>query len=172
MAEMLETFDAAGRPAGLVARADVHERGLWHKAAQVFLFRSDGRLIVQRRGATKDVCPDTWDLSVAEHLAPGEDYLAGAERGLREELGLTGVSLERATGTLCSRLEIPELRLKDFELQQCFKGISDRPLFPDAREVAEVRCYRLDELRVSMKNSPARFTPWFRDRAQDVLLFA
>jgi isopentenyl-diphosphate delta-isomerase len=171
VAELLETFDDAGRPGGLVARASVHERGLWHRAAHVFLFRGDGRLIVQRRQATKDVWPDTWDLSVAEHLAPGEDYLCGAMRGLREELGVGGVALVSVTGILCSRLDVPESELKDYELQQCFEGICDRPLAPDVHEVAEVRCCALGELRAAMQSYPERFTPWFRARAQDIKLF-
>ena len=48
--EVFETFDAAGAPTGTAPRSRVHREGLWHRAANVLLFRSDGRLIVQQRG--------------------------------------------------------------------------------------------------------------------------
>lgn len=106
--ETFETFDAEGRPAALVLRSRVHREGLWHRAASVFLFRRDGRLIVQRRSAHKDVCPGAWDLSAAEHLQPGETFEQGAARGLREELGVENVQLEAIGDVLRVRLEIPD----------------------------------------------------------------
>ena len=94
MSELFETFDEAGRPTGLVERSVVHTKGLWHRAAHVWLFTSDGRLHVQRRAADKDLYPNLWDFSVGEHLTPGESFEDGARRGLQEELNVTDVILE------------------------------------------------------------------------------
>jgi isopentenyl-diphosphate delta-isomerase len=85
--EFFDTFDAGGNPTGIAPRLRVHREGLWHCAANVFLFRSDGRLIVQQRNQGKDVCPGAWDLSVAEHLKPGETYEQGARRGCEKNWG-------------------------------------------------------------------------------------
>lgn len=113
MNELLEIFDDAQQRVGLVARNVVHKLGMWHRTANIFLFRSDGRLVVQRRHKSKDVWPDAWDLSVAEHLRPGEEYLAGAERGLLEELGVENIHLEPITGVIRSSLVIVELGIND-----------------------------------------------------------
>ncbi len=78
MQELFETFNDNDEPTGLVSRGRVHRLGLWHKASNVFLFRPDGQLITQRRHDSKDVWPGAWDLSVAEHLKPREDFLADA----------------------------------------------------------------------------------------------
>lgn len=171
MQEIFETFSDENKPAGLVPRSEVHKLGLWHRASNVFLFRTDGRLITQRRHDSKDVYPGAWDLSVAEHLKPGEDYMAGAIRGLNEELGIDDVILEPCSEVIRAKLVIPEMEIKDFELQMCFRGISDTKLTPQSSEVAETRLFQLSELKALMAASPGSFTPWFLGRANDIGLF-
>jgi isopentenyl-diphosphate delta-isomerase type 1 len=165
--EAFEVLDEAGNPLGIAPRSEVHARGLWHRAAHVFLFRSDGRLLLQQRQASKDICPGAWDLSVAEHLKPGESYAAGAARGLREELGIEGIALEELGGPFRFRLDLPGIR--DHEVQQCFRGRHDGPVSPDAAEVAAVREIGLPALKTEMRNNPARFTPWFVNCATKLL---
>lgn len=171
MSEYFETFSEDGEPNGLVERSEVHRLGLWHRASNVFLFRTDGKLVVQRRHDSKDVCPGAWDLSVAEHLVPGESFEDGAIRGLREELGISGVILQPASTVIRSKLEVSKFGIKDYEIQVCFRGVSDAELLPQASEVAEVRLFQLDDLRSAMLSTPDRFTPWFRERASDVGIF-
>ena len=171
MEELFEIFTEEGEPNGLAARDIVHARGLWHRASNVFLFRPDGRLIVQRRHASKDVCPGLWDLSVAEHLEPRESFLAGAIRGISEELGITGVRLERVSNVIRATLDIAELGIKDYEFQVSFRGEFDGVLTPKLSEVAEIRFLGLGELQAEMTKAPERFTPWFRRRAIDTDLF-
>jgi len=168
MKEFLETYNDRNQPTGLVARDRVHQFGLWHRAVNVFLFRTDGRLITQLRHASKDVWPGTWDLSVSEHLTPGESYLDGAVRGLNEELGIKGVELEPLGEEVRTMLELPELGIRDCELQMCFRGISDAEIVLQVDEVAEVRLIHLSELRGAMCESPGSFTPWFCDRAGEI----
>ncbi len=59
--------------------------GLLHRAVYVWVFRPDGALLVQRRSPHKKIGPSQLDLSVAEHLQPGETYLqVGARGGSRQ----------------------------------------------------------------------------------------
>jgi len=159
--EHFEVLDEAGRPIGIAPRSEVHARGLWHRAAHVFLFRSDGRLVLQQRQATKDVCPDAWDLSVAEHLRAGESYAEGAARGLQEELGIANVRLEALGAPLRFKLDLPGKGIKDYEFQQCFRGQFDGAFSLDPAEVAAVREIDLRALRSEIRNNRAGFTPWF-----------
>ena len=57
-------------------RSIVHRTGLYHRSVNVLL-RKDQSLLIQKRTSWKDVCPDMWDLSVAEHLQVGETYQSG-----------------------------------------------------------------------------------------------
>jgi isopentenyl-diphosphate delta-isomerase type 1 len=170
--EMFETFDDEGRPTGLVPRSRVHREGLWHRAANVFLFRSDGRLLIQRRQPDKDVWPGAWDLSVGEHLKPGESYESAASRGLSEELGVEGVSLEALGGVARSRVEVPQAGVRDYELQRSYRAVFDGPITADPGEVAETRLIELRELAAAFAARPEEFTPWFRERAGDAGLLA
>jgi isopentenyl-diphosphate delta-isomerase len=161
--EAFEVFDDSGNPQGVAPRSRVHREGLWHRAASVFLFRTDGRLIIQRRQWTKYVCPGTWDLSVAEHLKPSETYVQGAMRGLSEELEVEEVALEPLGGISRAQLNIPDIGVKDYELQQAFRGVYDGPLRPDASEVLELDAWLLPDLYAAFARRPKDFTPWFRD---------
>jgi isopentenyldiphosphate isomerase len=163
MTELFETFADDGRPMGLVPRDVVHARGLWHRSAHVFLFTSDGMLCIQRRAADKDVHPDRWDLSVGEHLRPGEDYADGARRGLAEELGVTGVTLHPLGEPRRSTLDMPELGIADHEMQQAFSGEYAGTLHPDPGEVAAVRQVSAATLHAWIEREPDAFTPWFID---------
>lgn len=159
--ERFEVFSESGEALGLVPRSEVHARGLWHRSVHVFLFDAAGRLHLQRRASDKDICPDLWDQSAAEHLKPGESYAAGASRGLIEELGVTGVALTPLGAPYPARLDLPALGVHDYELQQSFRGVWAGALHPDPLEVAEVRTVTLATLADWMRAAPEDFTPWF-----------
>jgi isopentenyl-diphosphate delta-isomerase len=163
-AELFETFDSNGRPLGLVPRHEVHRRGLWHRASNVFLFDSRGALYLQRRAATKDVWPNAWDLSVGEHLQPGESFEQAAHRGLAEELSVYDIALTPLGDVVRGCVEIPEQHIRDCELQQSFRGVYDGDIVADPAEVAQVKQMTLDELAAAVTAHPDDFTPWLRSR--------
>ena len=162
--ELFETFGDDGRPLGLVTRSEVHRRGLWHRASNVFLFDNAGLLYVQRRAAAKDVWPNAWDLTVGEHLQPGETFEQGALRGLAEELSITGVTLEPLGDVVRGCIKIPELEICDCEFQQSFRGVYDGATVADPVEVADVKRLSLVSLAAAVAANPDDFTPWLRSR--------
>jgi len=164
--EFFETYTEDGRPRGIAARAEVHRRGLWHRAANVLLFDSDGCLILQRRAATKDVWPGAWDVSVGEHLRFGETFHAAASRGLVEELGIAGVHLSALGGVVSARVSKPGNGIDDRELQQTFTGQYDGPLHIDRTEVAEVRRVDRATLTRDLRAGNDLFTPWLTARLE------
>lgn len=93
-AEMVEVVDAAGNVTGLVTRAEMREKSLWHRSVFVAVVSHDGQLLVHKRAETKDVWPGSWDVCVGGVMAPGEQWHDGALRELREELGLDAVTVE------------------------------------------------------------------------------
>ncbi len=157
--ELFATYDRRRQPLGLQPRAYVHQHGLWHMSAQVFVFDPQQRLLVQRRARDKDLYANLWDYSVGEHLKPDESFSDGAHRGLQEELGIVGVALHPLGGErwmeLCSSKHI------DREIQQAFRCDYDGPLKIDPVEVAEVQYIALDLLKDWIASSPQSFTPWF-----------
>ncbi len=92
--ELYDVYDEDGRRQGRATRKEVHsDPSLIHRAVHVLIFRKEGRLLLQKRVATKDIEPGKWDTSVGGHVDAGEDYLSAARREAEEELGLSGLEL-------------------------------------------------------------------------------
>lgn len=164
--ELFTTYSREGAVTGLVPRNDVHKLGLWHKSVQVFIFDTDGSLLMQRRAADKDLYANLWDYSVGEHLVPDETQLDGAQRGLREELGIASIDLEPLGEQRW--VTIVDDEHADCEIQQAYRGLYSGPLTLDPHEVAEVRYIGLTDLRPWVHARPNDFTPWF---LEDLVLF-
>lgn len=163
--ELLELVDEADQLTGsLQPRSLCHATGLRHRTVYVLLTRG-GEVLLQRRAESKAVCPGCWDVTVAEHVQPGESYEAAALRGLREELGLHNqalrLALQPSPRTL--RYSTPTRAVLDAEQVALFQAEwagqpSDCAL--DAAEVAEVAWRPLADLAVTAQAAPGSCTPW------------
>ena len=156
-AEHFEVFAEDGSSHGLMPRDVVHRTGAWHKACQVFVYNRQGQLLLQQRSADKDLHPHCWDSSVGEHLKPGETFIAGAQRGLQEELGITGVAVEPVGAEV--RLSTQTADYYDREIQQAFRCTYEGELRLAADEVAQT-CW-VDRAQLQQMLNEAQFTPWF-----------
>jgi len=76
-----------------VTRAEMRARRLRHRGVFVIVRRSDGRVLVHQRSATKDLWPLAWDLAVGGVVTAGEGWDAAAVRELAEEVGIEGAPL-------------------------------------------------------------------------------
>ena len=87
--ELLEVFDARGRPTGRArSRAAIHRDGDWHQAFHCWILRRGAaEVVLQRRSLTKDTFAGYWDAAAAGHWRFGESA-AEAAREIQEELGL------------------------------------------------------------------------------------
>lgn len=75
-----------------VTRKEVRENALLHRSARVIIANKEGKFLIQKRSASKDIHPGMWDIGIAETARNGDSYESTAMRGLYEELGITGVS--------------------------------------------------------------------------------
>jgi isopentenyldiphosphate isomerase len=88
--ELLDIVDDNDIVLGREPRSTVHKVGLQHRGVHVFLFTTDGKMLVQKRSADRASSPSMLDCSVSEHVKAGESYREAAIRGMKEELGLEG----------------------------------------------------------------------------------
>jgi len=84
-------FDARGRPAGALPRAEAWRSGLAIGAVNLLLVNARGELLLQKRPADKEN-GGRWDKSVGGHVDQGEDFDATAVREAGEELFSDGRS--------------------------------------------------------------------------------
>ena len=142
--ELIDIYDPAGKKIGCVERSRAHgDNTLLHRAAHVFVFSRDGRVLLQKRSAAKRIQPGKWDASVGGHLSAGEDYLTGARRELAEELGLP-------EETPLEHLFDVEIRNEiESEDARVFKAVSEGPFDFQKEEIDEVRFFTPEELKDS-----------------------
>ena len=161
--EIFAVYDAMNQVVGTAPRGAVHAKGLYHRAVHVVVFNDRGALLVQRRSPHKDVCPGLWDVSVGEHLQPGETYEQGAKRGLNEELGIAGVALQRLRPPRLQRFAAPEQNILDCEFVELWQTQYSGELTLQANEVSDTRHVEVGILHQQLRRDPAQYTPWLRD---------
>ena len=93
--EIVTIVDAANRRVGDQPRRLMRERNLPHRATYIFVFDREGRVLVQRRTASKDLYPGYYDLAAGGVVAADESYATCAEREAYEELGIRETPLVR-----------------------------------------------------------------------------
>jgi isopentenyl-diphosphate Delta-isomerase len=155
--EMFDVIDDDNHVIGQERRSVVHQTGLQHRGVHMFLFTSDGKLLVQQRSKDRKNSPSSLDCSVSEHVRAGEEYLAGAMRGLKEELGLEALELR----------PIITFRMKygpnDNEISRVYQGHVDPALVQfDPVELEYVEYYSLQELAELLDGGKKPFSYWFR----------
>jgi len=64
------------------------EKGLLHRAVDVLVLRTSGKVLLQQRSKRDLWQPGLWTLSSTGHVRSGESYRDAAVRELDEELGL------------------------------------------------------------------------------------
>jgi isopentenyl-diphosphate delta-isomerase type 1 len=154
--ELFDVVDEQDRVNGQAARAEVHARGLRHRAVHIFLFNTAGKLFIQKRSTSKDTYPGCYDSSASGHLESGEDYDACALRELREELGI----------------ELPALSLrKHFKIEACeetgweflwiYAVRGDFKINLNPTEIESGAFIALDEVERLIQREPARCAPGF-----------
>jgi len=84
--ELFDIYDDGLNFLGTKPRAEVHRDGDWHQVFHCWVI-SRGCVILQMRGADKDLFPNKLDISCGGHLSAGETA-QDASRELHEELGL------------------------------------------------------------------------------------
>lgn len=73
---------------GFAGKMAAHRRGELHRAISIFVFDSDGRVLLQRRASAKYHSGGLWSNTCCSHPRPRETNAVAARRRLREEMGI------------------------------------------------------------------------------------
>ncbi len=87
--ELIDVLNENGVKTGkIVSRKEVHAKGLWHRAIVVAIIDNENRILLQQRSKNKEKNAGMWDISVAGHIAAGQDSLSAAAREINEEVSI------------------------------------------------------------------------------------
>ncbi|MEW6139923.1 MAG: NUDIX domain-containing protein [Thermodesulfobacteriota bacterium] len=151
--EILEIVTLDDRVVGRATRAEIHAKGLFHRAVHIFVFNRAGDLYVQRRSPEKDRHPSKLDSSAAGHVDPGESYEQAALRELDEELGISE--------TVKEVLSVQARTETDNEHVRLFQVVTTSKPQPNPLEIQWGAFISPVSLARLMDESPEDFVPAF-----------
>jgi len=157
--EQVILVDTHDEQVGTMEKQEAHITGLLHRAVSVFVFNTQGQLLLQQRAAGKYHSALQWTNTCCSHPRPGEDAAAAAHRRLQEEMGFSCQLQKSFTFIYNASLSNG---LIEHEYDHVFTGISNTIPIPDAAEVAQYTYMSLPDIKAAIDATPHQFTPWFR----------
>ena len=143
--ELLEVFDASGRPTGRAkARSAIHLDGDWHQAFHCWIVRPGPEIVLQRRALNKDTFPGYWDAAAAGHWRFGETPEQAA-REIEEELGITvrfDALVFSSRERLARRFASGLIDREHHQVYLLCSSLALREYRPDPAEVSAVAAFR------------------------------
>ena len=151
--------DIDDNPVGTEEKLKAHEMALLHRAFSVFVFNSEGELMLQQRAMHKYHSPGLWTNTCCSHPRPEENTLDAAHRRLKEEMGFD-CDLEWKFSFVYKASFDNGLTEHEFD-HVFFGSFSGEPkINPD--EVHAWKWIAMKDLIELMKANPAEYTVWFR----------
>lgn len=127
-----------------------HNKSYIHRAVDVVLYNSEGKIVFQKRSMQKDLYPGYYALSATGHVSKGETYEQTAQRELQEEMGVANIPLKRITTFL-----IPAKN--EVEMVALFTGIYNGSYSYPLDEVESIHYFSPSEIRSLKKITPSSF---------------
>lgn len=163
MTENVVLVDENDMPVGEAGKMEAHEKGLLHRAFSVMFFDPENprRMLMQQRAAGKYHCPLLWANACCSHPRPGETPQAGAQRRVREELGIDSPDLT-AAGAFVYRAPVGDL--VEHEYDHVFAAFLPKGEIPfNKSEVESVEWVDVESLLESDFNLKGRtMVPWLK----------
>lgn len=144
---------------GIMEKIEAHEKGLLHRAFSVFIFNSNGELLLQQRALTKYHSAGLWTNTCCSHPRPNEDTLAAANRRLREEMGIT-TELEYKTHFIYKT--VFDNNLTEHEFDHVYFGKSDQLPTINPLEVESYAWVDPAKIIAHIAKDPSKYTSWFK----------
>ncbi|MDP3461840.1 MAG: isopentenyl-diphosphate Delta-isomerase [Bacteroidales bacterium] len=157
--EFVILVDEKDQQLGLMEKMKAHQEALLHRAFSVFLFNSDGRLLIQQRALSKYHSPGLWTNTCCSHPRDGESVMMAANRRLYEEMGMKATLVE--IFWFIYKADVGQ-GLTENELDHVLIGYTDEQPVINTDEVHDWKYAGMDEIAADMLQHPDQYTVWFR----------
>jgi len=151
--------DEYDREVGTVEKMEAHRITRRHRAFSVFVFNSQGQLMLQKRAGTKYHSGQLWTNTCCSHPKPGESVAEAAHRRLQEEMGFDCELEEIFSFTYQAQLDKD---LFEHEYDHVLVGSYDGDPTPDQDEVENWKWISLETLTHNIREKPEHYTCWFK----------
>ncbi|MCF2520799.1 isopentenyl-diphosphate Delta-isomerase [Dyadobacter sp. CY351] len=144
---------------GLMPKLEAHQKGVLHRAFSVFIFNSNGEMLLQQRAFGKYHSEGLWSNTCCSHPLPAESAHHGAVRRLSEEMGISADL--QFLFTFQYRVKL-ENGLTENELDHVFWGISDDEPNINLSEANDFKYMKMADIKADMNQNPEAYTEWFK----------
>lgn len=159
MEEHVILVDEQDNQLGLMPKMEAHEKAVLHRAFSVFIFNSDGDLILQQRAAHKYHSPLLWTNTCCSHQRDGESNIEAGKRRLLEEMGFS-TELKEVFSFI---YKAPfDNGLTEHELDHVMVGYFDGVPEVNPEEVASFKWMSLEAIKEDIELHPNLYTAWFK----------
>jgi len=159
MKELLILVDENDNEIGLMEKMPAHLSGRLHRAFSVFIFNSNGELLLQQRADNKYHSGGLWTNTCCSHPIDGEDINATIKKRLKEEMGM-----ECDMQYQFSFIYKADLGngLIEHELDRVYIGTSDKKPVLNPAEAKDWKYISPDDLQAAIKSHPENFSAWLK----------
>lgn len=159
MEEHVILVDEQDNQLGLMPKMEAHEKAVLHRAFSVFIFNSDGDLMLQQRAAHKYHSPLLWTNTCCSHQRDGESNIEAGKRRLVEEMGFS-TELKEVFSFI---YKAPfDNGLTEHELDHVMVGYFDGVPEVNPEEVASFKWMSLKAIKEDIELHPNLYTAWFK----------
>ncbi len=159
-AELLILVDSQDRELGHLDKAACHnDSGVLHRAFSLFIFNSQGQLLLQQRAADKRLWGGYWSNSCCSHPRKDETMQQAVSRRCEQELGFS------TPMQFVYKFEYQakfDNKGSEHELCSVFIGRFDGAPDVNATEVSDWRWIDSEQLNRELNDPDNLFTPWLR----------
>ncbi|MCX7943123.1 MAG: NUDIX domain-containing protein [Deltaproteobacteria bacterium] len=143
LSEEIALYNIDGKQIGKIDRHTAHKsKEYLHGAVHIFVFNSDGKILLQKRAKNKIIAPGKYDISAGGHINFGEDELSAARRELEEELRIKNVEIK----FLYKYIWESEI---EREFVFSFYTLWDGEITYQKDEIEEVSCFNISDITES-----------------------
>ncbi len=157
--EQVILVDKKDQEIGLMEKMEAHEKALLHRAFSIFLFNTNGELLLQQRAEHKYHSGGLWTNTCCSHPRSKETVLEAANRRLMEEMGMQCEMKQMFHFIYKAELD---QGLTEHELDHVVFGYTDNVPSINKEEVMDWKYIKMDALDQEIKQNPAVYTEWFK----------
>lgn len=142
-------------------KSEAHRDGSWHRAAHIWIYNSNGEILLQLRAKEKPLYPDMWDVSAAGHVGAGEDPVISGLREVEEEIGLK-LKKEDLNFWMIRKVKaiFKEIKNSEFYYVYFFKFDGDiSQLRLQKEEVQKIQFFSINKIKEGLKINPRKHVP-------------
>ena len=157
--ERVVLVDENDTPLGTMEKMEAHEKGVLHRAFSVFIFNSNGKMLLQQRAFSKYHSGGLWTNTCCSHPRENETTIDAAHRRLQEEMGFDCEISKEFDFIYKKELD---KGLTEHELDHVFIGEYEGEINFNTEEVCAYIFKPVQEVLDDVNHFPEKYTEWFK----------